>query len=214
MKVLSSLIVAFLLLAGAALFWIAYAPALDPLEPGSLEFSDDEIERGELLALVGACSACHTAEGGAPLAGGLGLPTPFGTIYSTNITPDPETGIGLWSLAAFARAMREGLDREGRHLYPAFPYDSFTKSTDEDLRAIYAWLMSQPPVIAERTPNELPFPFSFRPVLAGWKLLFLDGTPYVPDPSLNEKLNRGAYLAMSLGHCGGPATRRATASAQ
>ena len=207
-KVLSSLIVAFLLLVGAALFWVAYAPALDPLEPGSLEFSDDEIERGELLALVGACSACHTAEGGAPLAGGLGLPTPFGTIYSTNITPDPETGIGRWSLAAFARAMREGLDREGRHLYPAFPYDSFTKSTDEDLRAIYAWLMSQPPVIAARTPNELPFPFSFRPVLAGWKLLFLDGTPYVPDPALNEELNRGAYLAMSLGHCGACHTPR------
>lgn len=187
---------------GGAYLFATSAPELAPVDAGSLVFSAEEIGRGELLAMVGDCSACHTAPNGAVNAGGFGLPTPFGTIYSTNITPDPSTGIGLWSLEAFSRAMREGLDREGRHLYPAFPYDSFTKTRDDDLRALYAYLMSQPPVVAEERPNDLLFPFSFRPLLAGWKLLFLDRTPFEPDPSLDDEQNHGAYLAASLGHCG------------
>ena len=188
--------------AGGFYLWATSAKQLAPVDASSLVFSEDEIERGKLLARLGDCSACHTAPGGQDYAGGFGLPTPFGTIYSTNITPDPETGIGLWSYEAFARAMRKGLDREGGHLYPAFPYDSFAKTRDEDLRAIYAYLMSVPPVVAEGRLNELPFPFSFRPLLAGWNLLFLDSTPFVPAPTLDEEQNHGAYLATSLGHCG------------
>ncbi len=165
-KALGYILLVVLIVGAAGLYWATSDPALDPVDAMSQDFSGEDIERGELLALVGDCSACHTAQGGEDFAGGLALPTPFGTIYSTNITPDPETGIGLWSLEAFERAMRDGLDREGRHLYPAFPYDSFTKTRDEDLRALYAYLMSLPPVVAKNKANELPFPFSFRPSLA------------------------------------------------
>lgn len=193
---------AIVLVGAGALVWATSAPTLDPIDTATPpSFSDEEIERGELLALVGDCSACHTAAGGEDYAGGFALPTPFGTIHSTNITPDPETGIGSWSYDAFARAMREGIDREGNHLYPAFPYDSFTKTRDEDLQALYAYFMTRTPVVAEDQENALPFPFSFRPLLAGWKLLFLDQTPFTPDPALDDEENHGAYLAASLGHC-------------
>jgi mono/diheme cytochrome c family protein len=141
-------------------------------------------------------------------AGGLPLPTPFGTIYSTNLTPDPEAGIGRWSEAAFTRAMREGVDRQGRHLYPAFPYDHFTKVTDEDDRALYAFLMTRKPVRAEAPANQLPFPLKLRMVLAGWNLLFFREGVYRPDPSKSEVWNRGAYLAEGLGHCGACHTPR------
>ncbi|GKY89564.1 cytochrome c [Sinisalibacter aestuarii] len=202
-RILAAVAVIVVLAILGAFFWATSAPALDPIAtPAADAFSDDEIERGELLARVGDCAACHTAPGGADYAGGFALPTPFGTIYSTNITPDPETGIGTWSYEAFARAMTEGLDREGNHLYPAFPYDFFAKTRDEDLRAIYAYLMTRDAVALPATDNELPFPFSYRPVLAGWKLLFLDRTPFSPDPELDEEENHGAYLAASLGHCG------------
>lgn len=201
-KGLGYLLILGLIVAGGGLYWATSAPTLDPIDPAELSFTDDEIERGELLALVGDCSACHTAPGGQDYAGGLGLPTPFGTIYSTNITPDVETGIGTWSFDAFERAMRQGLDREGGHLYPAFPYDFFNKTRDEDLRALYAYFMSQEPVSVIAKENELPFPFSFRPSLAGWKLLFLDQSPFEPDPALDDEQNHGAYLAESLGHCG------------
>lgn len=202
LKLLGLICCGIVIVGAAGFYWIASAPELAPIAPESLSFSDEEVERGELLALVGDCSACHTAPGGEDYAGGFGLPTPFGTIYSTNITPDPETGIGRWSYEAFARAMREGVDREGNHLYPAFPYDNFTKTRDEDLRALYAYFMSQPAVVSEDKTNELPFPFSFRPALAGWKLLYLDQTPFAPDPELDEEQNHGAYLVGSLGHCG------------
>ncbi len=159
-------------------------------------------EAGAELAAVGNCVVCHTAPGGRPFAGGLALPTPFGTIYSTNITPDPETGIGRWSEAAFQRSMREGVDRQGRHLYPAFPYDHYTRVSDEDNRALYAYLMTREPVSAEPPANELPFPLNVRMVLAGWKLLFLREGAYEPDPAQSAEWNRGAYLAEGLGHCG------------
>lgn len=164
-------------------------------------FSDDQIALGENLALLGDCAACHTPPGAQGLSGGLGLPTPFGTIYSTNITPDPETGIGTWSFAAFDRAMREGIDREGAHLYPAFPYDHFAGITDPDMTALYQFLMTQTPVRAERIANDLSFPFSFRPLLAGWKLLFLRQFTVAPNPDFTDEENRGAYLAETLGHC-------------
>lgn len=130
------------------------------------------------------------------------MPTPFGTIYSTNITPDPSTGIGQWSELAFVRALRSGVDREGRHLYPAFPYDHFTRVSDDDATALYAFFMSIDPVKSSAPPNELPFPLNVRLTLAGWKLLFLHQARFVADPSKDEKWNRGKYLVDGLGHCG------------
>ena len=151
---------------------------------------------------------CHTAQGGRPYAGGRPLKTPFGIIHGTNITPDPDTGIGRWSEAAFFRAMREGVDREGRHLYPAFPYDHYTKVTDEDLQALYAFLMTREPVRAVTPPNELPFPFNIRSLIAVWKRMFLEQGVFRPDPAQTAQWNRGAYLVQGLGHCGACHTPR------
>jgi mono/diheme cytochrome c family protein len=166
------------------------------------------VQRGAHLASIGNCVSCHTAEGGKPLAGGLAMRTPFGTIYSTNITPDPETGIGRWSQAAFGRAMQEGVDRQGRHLYPAFPYDHFTQVTDEDNQALFAFLMTRAPVRARIPQNELSFPYNMRMLIAGWKLLFLNEGAYQPDPSRTPEWNRGAYIVEGLAHCGACHTPR------
>jgi mono/diheme cytochrome c family protein len=157
------------LLSGASILVLVvaggYAANLFPGElaavadPGRADFSDELIELGENLSKLGDCSACHTPVGSRAMSGGIGLPTPFGTIYSTNITPDVETGIGSWSYLAFERAMREGIDREGNHLYPAFPYDHFAAITDDDMTALYQFLMSQEPVMSAAVENDLPFPF-------------------------------------------------------
>jgi mono/diheme cytochrome c family protein len=171
-------------------------------------FAPDLINRGGELAALGYCASCHTAATGRPFAGGRPLATPFGTIFGTNITPDAETGIGLWSQAAFNRAMREGVDRTGRDLYPAFPYDHFTKLTDEDLRALYAFLMTRDPVRARNPANALAFPYDVRPLLAGWKLLYLDRAALAPDQTKSAEWNRGAYLVEALSHCGACHTPR------
>ena len=187
----------------AAVVWAYRHPEIAPVQsPVAESFSRDLIYHGESLAGIGACEVCHTSPGGAPFAGGLALPTPFGVVYSTNITPDAQSGIGSWPEEAFRRAMRQGIDRRGRHLYPAFPYDHFTKATDEDIRAIYAFIMTREPVDFRAPENELRFPFNVRALLAGWNLLFLDSGEYEPDPGQNEEWNRGAYLAEGLGHCG------------
>jgi mono/diheme cytochrome c family protein len=189
---------------GGFFAFAASVPAIDPIAPPDrASFPADLVETGETLAAIGDCTACHTREsGGQEYAGGRALPTPFGTIYSTNITPDPETGIGAWSEAAFMRALREGIARDGGYLYPAFPYDHFTKATDEDIRAVYAYLMTREPVSATAPENELPFPFNIRLLMAGWNLLFLDQGAHQPDPAKDEEWNRGAYLVEGLGHCG------------
>ncbi|MBH5397208.1 cytochrome c [Bradyrhizobium sp. CNPSo 4010] len=187
--------------AGALLY--AWESAIPPIDPKSLGAPDRAaVRRGANLALLGDCATCHTAPGARPYAGGLAMPTPFGTIYSTNITPDPETGIGRWSERAFIRALRSGVDREGRHLYPAFPYDHFTRVSDEDAKALYAFFMSIEPVRSSAPANELPFPLNIRLTLAGWKLLFLRQGPFVVDPSKDEIWNKGKYLVDGLGHCG------------
>ena len=194
---------------GIAFVAFAWRSAIDPVEPpATASFEPALVERGASLAAIGNCSVCHTKEGGEILAGGLPLPTPFGTIYATNITPDPDTGIGRWSEEAFGRAMREGVDREGRHLYPAFPYDHFTRVTDDDNRALYAYLMTRKAVRAETPENELPFPINVRMVLASWKMLFFTPGVYKSDPAQTAEWNRGAYLAEGLGHCGGCHTPR------
>ena len=164
-------------------------------------YSQATIERGRQLAAAGNCAGCHTAPGGMPNAGGLAMQTPFGRVFTTNLTPDTKTGLGLWSYAAFERAMREGISRDGRHLYPAFPFTSFAKISDEDLTAIYAYLMAQPAVSAPTPPAEMAFPFSVRPLMAAWNGLFHDAQAFVLEPDQSAEWNRGAYLVNGLGHC-------------
>ena len=159
------------------------------------------LERGRYLVNAGNCAACHTAEGGKPFAGGRAIPTPFGTIYSTNITPDRETGIGAWSNAEFYKAMHEGIGRDGKHLYPAFPYPWYTKLTASDVHAIKAYLGALPAVRQENKPSELPWPLSMRAVMAGWNALFFHKGGFRTDPNKSAQWNRGAYLVEGLGHC-------------
>ncbi|SPD63886.1 Nicotinate dehydrogenase subunit B [Cupriavidus taiwanensis] len=179
--------------------WRAPIAPVAPPEAGF--YSAATLERGRLVAAAGDCAVCHTAPGGVKNAGGLPLETPFGTVYSTNITPDVQTGIGNWSFAAFERAMREGIHRDGRRLYPAFPYTAFAKISDGDMQALYGYLMSAEPVTSMVPQTQLAFPFNMRPLLAGWNLLFHRNERFTPDPSRSAQWNRGAYLAEGLGHC-------------
>ncbi len=183
----------------------AIAPTVPP---AANLYSVETIERGRLVAAAGDCVACHTAPGGVPNAGGLALPTPFGTIYSTNITPDAETGIGAWSYAAFERAMRHGISRDGHRLYPAFPYTAFARLSDGDMQALYAYLMAQAPVAQRAPETRLDFPFSARPLLALWNAAFHDASSFRPDPARSAQWNRGAYLVNGIGHCGACHTPR------
>lgn len=192
--------------AGAGFAVLAWHPAIGAVVPPRPD--PGLIARGATLAALGDCSACHTAPAGRPYAGGYRLATPFGAIYSSNLTPDPETGIGRWSLAAFTRAMRDGVSREGSNLYPALPYDHFTRLSDDDLSALYAFLQAGEPVHADRPANELRFPLNWRPLLAGWKLVFLHDRRFQPDPAHDAQWNRGAYLVEGLGHCGACHTPR------
>lgn len=186
----------------AAFLIIAWKPSIDSVDPPSEgEFSQEQIDRGEIIAGLGNCQTCHTTDQEQPYAGGLAMPTPFGTIYSTNITPDPETGIGQWSEEAFSRAMREGVSRSGAHLFPAFPYTHFTKMTDEDVADLYAYMMTRAPIQSEAPKNTLEFPFNIRLLQAGWKILFFDEGRYQADSSKSDTWNRGAYIAEGLGHC-------------
>jgi nicotinate dehydrogenase subunit B len=169
-------------------------------------YSSAVIERGRQLAALGNCVSCHTTDGVSALAGGRAMETPFGTVISTNITPDPDHGIGRWSFSAFQRAMREGVARDGRHLYPAFPYTAFTQASDDDLQAIYAWLMAQPAVANSPPATQLRFPFNLRPLMALWNALFLQSGPV--SPARSAVWNRGAYLVNGLGHCGACHTER------
>jgi mono/diheme cytochrome c family protein len=203
-------VVAVILIAGAAVgFAVAWRPAIAAIEPPApSSFDSALVKRGRDLAAIGNCNDCHTVRGGQSFAGGLPVPTPFGTIFSSNITPDPDTGIGRWPEAAFRRAMRDGVNRDGQHLYPTFPYDHFTNVSDEDDGAIYAYLMTRPPVHAPARDNQLSFPLNQRVVVAGWKLLFFHRDNYQPDSTKSEEWNRGAYLVEGLAHCGACHTPR------
>jgi mono/diheme cytochrome c family protein len=208
-RIIWSIVAAIAIVAAVAAFAVTWRPAIAAIEPPlPASFDAGLVKRGRELAAIGNCSDCHTLRGGEALAGGLPVPTPFGTIYSSNITPDPETGIGRWPEAAFRRAMRDGVDRDGRHLYPTFPYDHFTNVSDEDDRALYAYLMTRRPVHAPARANQLPFPLDQRFVIAGWKLLFLRHGTYQPDGTQGPEWNRGAYLVEGLAHCGACHTPR------
>ncbi|HEY8579946.1 MAG TPA: cytochrome c [Beijerinckiaceae bacterium] len=166
-------------------------------------FGRKTVSQGEVLAGLGGCATCHTAEGGAPFAGGRAIETPFGVLYASNITPHPESGIGGWSREAFARAMRRGVSRTGALLYPAFPYDHFTRASDEDIDALYAYFMQGVQPEPARPPaNAMAFPFNIREGLALWNALFLKPGPGAAEPGKDEEWSRGAYLAQGLGHCG------------
>jgi nicotinate dehydrogenase subunit B len=186
-------------IAALALPWRSIAPIARP-DPST--WSAATIAKGQQLAALGDCAVCHTQAGGAINAGGRAIETPFGVIYSTNITPDPETGIGAWSYPAFERAMREGIHRDGKHLYPAFPYNHFAKTTDADLQALYAYLMAQPAVKSVSPETKLAFPFNLRPLMAGWNALFHSSATFAPNATQSAAWNRGAYLVEGLGHCG------------
>ncbi len=203
------LMAAFLVLllgSGVAFGALAWHPAMAPAVPPPP--APGLVARGSVLAALGDCAACHTVPGGRAYAGGVALRTPFGTLYGANLTPDAQTGIGRWSLAAFTRAMRRGVAANGSNLYPALPYDHFTELDDADLAALYAFLQAGEPVRATPPANDLVFPLGWRPLLAGWKLLFLREHRFRPDPAHDAAWNRGAYLVEGLGHCGACHTPR------
>ena len=206
MKGLLRVLLAVLVLAVAGIAWWLFAqrqPAL-PAVQGDASASLREpalIARGAYLATVGDCAACHTAQGGRPYAGGRVLPTPFGDVPAPNITPDPVTGLGRWSFEAFWRAMHEGIGRDGRALYPAFPYTSYTRVSRDDARALFAYLQSLPPVSHATPPPSLRFPYDLRASLATWRALYFRPGDFVPDPKQSAQWNRGAYLVEGLGHC-------------
>ncbi len=162
------------------------------------------VERGHYIFRAAGCLACHTNKkgGGAPLAGGLALATPFGTFYSPNITPDPKTGIGAWSEADFIKALRHGTSPSGDPYYPAFPYPSYSGMTEEDMRDLLAYLMAQPPVEQENRPHALNFPFSLRFTVGIWQAMFFGAEAFEPRADKDAVWNRGAYLVRHLGHCG------------
>ncbi|HJV53826.1 MAG TPA: c-type cytochrome [Noviherbaspirillum sp.] len=170
------------------------------------------IARGKYVAQLGDCVACHTTPKGAAMAGGLELKTPMGTIYSTNITPDPETGIGKYSFEQFNRVMRTGVAADGHNLYPAMPYPSYAKMDEADMRALYAYLTQGVALVRQpNKPPQMPWPFSMRWGLSLWNWAFLDNQPYKRVPSKDAVWNRGAYLVQGLGHCGACHTPRGIA---
>jgi mono/diheme cytochrome c family protein len=168
----------------------------------SADAAQQLIDEGRYLAIAGDCAACHTRARGAPFAGGRPLHTPFGVVYSANITTDSASGIGAWSEPQFERALREGIAADGTHLYPAFPYTAYTKLTDHDVHAIYAFLRSLQPVSYTPPKSSMPFPFSVRALLGVWNMMFFQAGRYASDPSRSAEWNRGAYLTQGLGHCG------------
>lgn len=183
----------------AALLVLAGAGA-SPALAANTSFS--QLQRGRYLTIAGDCAACHTAPGGKAFAGGRGVPTPFGTIYSANITPDRTTGIGAWNEDQFYRAMHKGLAADGHNLYPAMPYPNFTQATRRDIDDIFAYLKTIDPVRSRPPANELPWPLSIRLAMSPWNWLFFTPATFQPDPHRSAEWNRGAYLVGGLGHCG------------
>jgi len=169
---------------------------------GAAETKDDMVKRGKELATAGDCTSCHTVPGGKPFAGGLMMNTPFGTLSTPNITPDKETGLGDWTEADFYQALHEGIRKDGAYLYPVFPYPSFTKVREDDVKAIWAYLQSLEPVKAPRKAYDMSFPFNIREGLLVWRQLYFQEGTYRPDPKWSKEVARGGYLVEGLGHCG------------
>lgn len=194
--------VVLILVVGAGLFF--FLPArLDAVQASPRQPTGAAlIARGEYLATAADCVACHSVEGRKPYSGGLAFKLPFGTIFSSNITPDRQHGIGAWSDAEFVRAMRHGIDNKGRELYPAFPYTAYANMSTDDVLAIRAYLNTLEPAAGDVEPNALSFPFNQRYIMRAWKLLNGPQHPWKPDPQQSLEWNRGAYLVEGAGHCG------------
>lgn len=194
----------------AALVWVHGfwgAPRIGDAAPHAPP-PPEQVARGAYLARAGNCMLCHTERGGAGYAGGRPMETPFGTVFASNITPDTETGIGGWSAAHFRRALHEGRSRDGRLLYPVFPYSHTTRVTGADADALFDYLRSLPPVNKPNRQHRLRWPYNTQAALAVWRLLYFSPGQYVEDPSRTREWNRGAYLVQGLGHCGACHTAR------
>ena len=187
--------------AALAFLGLGIASRLDAADP---PVDASAVERGAYLIRAAGCVACHTDKkgGGVPLAGGRALKTPFGTFYTPNLTPDPETGIGRWSDDDFVRALSEGVSPDGAHYYPAFPYTTYARMTRADMLDLKAYLFAQAPIHQLNKPHDLGFPFSWRFVNWPWQVLFFSSAPFEPDPNQSSAINRGAYLVNALAHCG------------
>jgi len=193
-----------LLVLVVAVAWDNWGDLLAPSKPASaasVKATEAQIEQGRYLALAGNCMACHTTRGGAPLAGGRRIDTPFGGVYSSNLTPDPETGLGRWTPQDFWQAMHRGRSAGGRLLTPAFPYNHTSVVTREDSDAIFAWLNTLTPVAQAQPAHTLTWPFGTQPALAVWRSLFFEPSPFQADKTQSAEWNRGAYLVQGLGHC-------------
>jgi mono/diheme cytochrome c family protein len=193
-------------LIGLALFWFLTIPATVPAS--ALGAHQVNMDNGRTMFFAGGCSSCHAVPEKDPqkydpmrLAGGLGLKSPFGTFYVPNISPHRTDGIGAWTEAEFVTAMTKGTAPDGRHYFPAFPYTSYQRMAYGDLRDLFAFLKTLPPVAGKVRDHDVPFPFNIRRSLGGWKLLFLDGEPFRPDAGKSAAWNRGAYLVNGPGHC-------------
>lgn len=201
-----ALIVAAAATVGLALFWVLTLPAAVPAS--ALPPYTPNLANGQTMFNIGGCASCHAVPNKNPdqidrrrLGGGLALNSPFGTFYAPNISPDPKDGIGRWSEANFVTALWKGTSPGGANLYPAFPYTSYQSMQLNDLRDLFAYLKTLPLVPGRARRHDLKFPFNERRLLSGWKLLFLHGGPFVPDPSRSARWNRGAYLVNGPGHC-------------
>jgi mono/diheme cytochrome c family protein len=189
-------------LAGIAAFWWLTIPAV--IAPQSLPAHTPDLANGLTMFNAGGCSSCHAVPGQPDrlkLGGGLALPSPFGTFYVPNISPDPNDGIGRWSEADFVTALIKGTSPSGKHYFPAFPYTSYQHAKVEDVRDLFAYLKTLEAVPGKVREHDVPFPFNIRRNVGIWKLLFMDGKPFVPDAARSAQWNRGAYLVNGLGHC-------------
>jgi mono/diheme cytochrome c family protein len=187
---------------GAAVYWLVTAPVVVPA--GALPAYTPDIANGQTVFNAGGCSSCHAVPGQQDrlrLGGGLALPSPFGTFYPPNISPDPQDGIGGWSEADFVTAVQKGTSPRGTHYFPAFPYTTYQHAKLSDVRDLFAYLKTLPAISGKVRDHDVPFPFNIRRNLGVWKFLFLDGKPFAPDPARPEQWNRGAYLVNALGHC-------------
>ena len=196
------MLVVVLALIGAVAFW--YITALQRVAASALAAYTPNLDNGKTMFLGGGCASCHATPKQADktrLGGGLGLKSPFGTFFTPNISPDRRDGIGGWSEADFVTAMWKGTAPDGSHYYPAFPYTSYQRMKLEDVRDLFAYLKTLPPVEGKPRDHDLPFYLKIRRLLGGWNFLFLDGQPFKPDPSKSEEWNRGAYLVNGPGHC-------------
>jgi len=196
------LLLVLVALIGAAAFWYVTAP--QRVAASTLAPHTPNLDNGKTMFLVGGCASCHATpnqEDKTRLGGGLGLKSPFGTFFTPNISPDRKEGIGGWSEVDFVTAMWKGTAPDGSHYYPAFPYTSYQRMKLEDVRDLFAYLKTLPPVEGKPRDHDLPFHLKVRRLLGGWNFLFLDGQQFKPDPSKSEEWNRGAYLVNGPGHC-------------